>query len=482
MRNLFLAAAALIGLAAPACAQQFNNQTGATYTVLNSDCDPNGRRVVTFNNAAQVAVTLPQPGIAAGTQTFTNCTVTMQNLGPLPVIVTPTSSTIDGAATLALAPNSLGIAFVTDGNLWHKLGFQGGTPGGGANILDNGDFQIDQQYEGTGVALASGTPARSLDRWWGTFTASTSSAGNPTPTRATIATGSTIQPKELKITMNATASTTQPAALIGYVQQSIEGYNVADLQWGTAGALPVTYSGWMKTSIAGTWGIALQNGAQARSYVTTCTTAAATWTYCSATIPGDTSVTWSNAPNTIGGILAITWTCGSTFQTTAGAWAAGQYNCTSAQTLLSATASATMELADWKLERGATATPFVADTNAVAMQKAKHWYRKSFNPGTAAAQNAGTGKGETAAWNQIANGYPTATVIFESPMYHIASPTVTTYSPAASTANCYDVTGTAAISGTPSTTVSDTAFSFQCGTVATVQHEAALNWTVDTGF
>jgi hypothetical protein len=485
MRNILAALVALAGLGAlvaPAAAQQFNNQTGATYTVAPADCDPNGRRMLTVTNAASVAIALPQPGLAAGTQNFINCQVNILNLGGLPAIVTATSATIDGALTIQVPNNSIGLTLVTDGNLWHKSNYAGLVFG--ANILDNGDFQVDQQYEGTGAALASGTPARSLDRWWGTFTTSTSSAGNPTPTRASIATGLTLTARELKITMNATASTTQPAGLIGYVDQTIEGYNVADLQMGTTAALPQTYSGWMKVSVAGTYGIFLQNSGSAVSYVTGCTVAAATWTYCSGTIPGDPTGTWANTANTIGEIFGITWTCGSTFQAAAvNVWSTGAFNCVAAQTLLSATASATMELANWKLERGSTATPFQPDSNPVAMQKARHWYVKSFKPGTAVAQNAGTGTGETIAYTQIATSQVSAYVTFNPPLYHIASPTVTTYSPAAATAVCYDETGAAAVAGTPTTVVADTGLAYQCGaTVATIAHAIGLHWTVDTGF
>jgi hypothetical protein len=42
------------------------------------------------------------------------------------------------------------------------------------------------------------------------------------------------------------------------LQQVIEGYNVADLRWGTANAKTVTLSFWVRSSLTGTFGGALQ--------------------------------------------------------------------------------------------------------------------------------------------------------------------------------------------------------------------------------
>lgn len=74
-----------------------NNQTGTSYTIAASDCG----KMVTFNNAASIAVTLP----AAPTAGFANCQFSTQNIGAGVVTVTPTTSTINGAATLVLNQN-----------------------------------------------------------------------------------------------------------------------------------------------------------------------------------------------------------------------------------------------------------------------------------------------------------------------------------------------------------------------------------------
>lgn len=83
-----------------------NAQTGTTYTVLSGDSG----KLVTFSNASSVAVTLPQ---ATGSFT-TGWYFQVENLGAGTVTITPTTSTIDGAATLVLQTNQ-GALIVSDG-------------------------------------------------------------------------------------------------------------------------------------------------------------------------------------------------------------------------------------------------------------------------------------------------------------------------------------------------------------------------------
>lgn len=70
--------------------------TGTTDTILNSDCGD----LVTFSNASAIAVTLPQAG--ASSQFAAGCRVRLLNKGAGTVTVTPTTSTIGGAASVTL--------------------------------------------------------------------------------------------------------------------------------------------------------------------------------------------------------------------------------------------------------------------------------------------------------------------------------------------------------------------------------------------
>lgn len=83
-----------------------NAQVGTTYTVLNSDRS----KLVTLKNAASIAVTLPQAG-----SNFPNgwvCVVSNQGAGT--TTITPTTSTIDGVASLALTTGQ-GVTLISDG-------------------------------------------------------------------------------------------------------------------------------------------------------------------------------------------------------------------------------------------------------------------------------------------------------------------------------------------------------------------------------
>lgn len=72
--------------------------TGTTDTVLSTDFS----KMVTYTNAGTIAVTLPQAGSGSPAAFTSGWYVTIQNIGSTTVTITPTTSTINGAATLVL--------------------------------------------------------------------------------------------------------------------------------------------------------------------------------------------------------------------------------------------------------------------------------------------------------------------------------------------------------------------------------------------
>ncbi len=84
-----------------------NAQTGTTYTVIDGDCG----KFVTLNNASAVAVTLPQ---ANGSTFISGWHSNFINLGAGTVTITPTTSTVDGAASITLGTNK-GIEIFSNG-------------------------------------------------------------------------------------------------------------------------------------------------------------------------------------------------------------------------------------------------------------------------------------------------------------------------------------------------------------------------------
>jgi hypothetical protein len=143
------------------------------------------------------------------------------------------------------------------------------------------------------------------------------------------------------------------------VGQYIEGFNTADLVFGSASAATVTLSFWVKSSLTGTFGGALQNSARTRSYPFTYTiSSASTWEQKTVTIAGDTSGTWIGATNGIGLRVYFGLGVGSTYSGTAGAWAATNYYSATGAVSVIGTNSATWAVTGVQLEAGTTASPF----------------------------------------------------------------------------------------------------------------------------
>jgi hypothetical protein len=142
------------------------------------------------------------------------------------------------------------------------------------------------------------------------------------------------------------------------IEQAIEGFNIADLGWGTANAKTITLSFWVRSSLTGTFGGSLTNHGFNRSYPFTYTISSAnTWTQISVTIAGDTTGTWLTN-NDIG--LQVIWSLGSgsNFQGTAGAWAGSGLLSATGATSVVGTNGATWFVTGVQLEVGTQATSF----------------------------------------------------------------------------------------------------------------------------
>ena len=144
-----------------------------------------------------------------------------------------------------------------------------------------------------------------------------------------------------------------------FLQQRIEGYNVADLDFGKSTAKTITISFWVRSSLTGTFGGVLGNSAFDRSYPYTYTiNAANTWEYKTITIAGDTTGTWVGATNGLGLRVRFGLGVGSDFSGTAGAWAGAGYSSATGATSVVGTNGATFYITGVQLEVGSTATSF----------------------------------------------------------------------------------------------------------------------------
>jgi hypothetical protein len=158
--------------------------------------------------------------------------------------------------------------------------------------------------------------------------------------------------------------------------QYIEGFNTADLMWGTANAKTVTLSFWVQSSLTGTFGGSLQNSAQNRNYPFSYTISAAnTWEYKTITIAGDTTGTWVGATNGKGISLNFSLATGSTYSATAGAWTGSSFiSSATGATSVVGTNGATFYITGVQLEVGTQATSFEYRQYTTELALAQRYY------------------------------------------------------------------------------------------------------------
>jgi hypothetical protein len=215
------------------------------------------------------------------------------------------------------------------------------------NRIINGDMRIDQRNAGATVSTSSSYP---VDRFYvveGTSATFTSQRSTTAPTGFT---------NSLLFTVGTGASA--GAAEQVQIRQAIEGFNIADLAWGTANAKSVTISFQVRSSVTGTYCVFLQSSDGGVSYVATYTISAAnTFESKSITITGPTSGTFST-DNSLGVLVGWDLGSGSNFNTTAGSWQSGQYRRTTAQANFISNSSATFYITGVQLEVAPSATSF----------------------------------------------------------------------------------------------------------------------------
>ena len=256
---------------------------------------------------------------------------------------------------------------------------------GSRNRIINGDMRIDQRSAGASInTTTTGTNVYTLDRWayivsaTSKFTVQRDAGGITPPAGFTNYLGCT-----------STAATSVGSSDYFQINQSIEGFNIADLSWGTANAKTVTLSFWVRSSLGGTFGGSLRNSAIDRSYPFSYTISSAnTWEQKSITIAGDPSGTWLTT-NGIGIRLAFSLGMGSTFSGTAGAWAPGNLVSATGATSVVGVNGATLYITGVQFEVGSTATPFEIRPFGTELTLCERYYEKSYALNTAPGSNVG---------------------------------------------------------------------------------------------
>ena len=221
------------------------------------------------------------------------------------------------------------------------------------NRIINGAMVIDQRNAGASVTIPATAVTYTLDRWFA-YSAQASkfsvqqNAGSVTPP-----VGFT---NYLGVTSLSAYSVGANEQFI--LRQPIEGYNTADLGWGTANAKTITISFQVYSSLTGNFGGVLRNAADNRSYpFLYAVSSANTWTSVSITVAGDTTGTWVTN-NGAGLKVQFGLGCGSSVSGTAGSWSANTYESATGATSVVGTNGATFYITGVQLEVGSSATGF----------------------------------------------------------------------------------------------------------------------------
>ncbi len=267
--------------------------------------------------------------------------------------------------TIIAGPSNTGTAAILSS-------INGGPIAGARNRIINGDMRIDQRNGGAAVNnAADGTFA--VDRWVRYQNVGASNVGRnlngvTPPAGFTNYLG-------IQISTAGTATSSQYTNFQHYV----EGFNSADLAWGTANAQAATISFWVRSSLTGTQGFALQNASSALGYPFTVTiNAANTWEYKTATIPGPTTGTWDTA-NGRGITLIADLGMGSGFRFTAGSWQSGNVQGVTGANSLNQTLNATFYITGVQLEAGTVATPFERRSYGQELALCQRYYWQGYH-------------------------------------------------------------------------------------------------------
>ena len=245
---------------------------------------------------------------------------------------------------------------------------------GNRNIIINGKFEIDQRHLFSSHTVSQGGDFFA-DRW-GFYTDSGAFAQYGA-TSQVVADGPTGFEKSLKWTT--TSSGTIPATGEVLIRQVVEGYNINQVDYGSSGAKELTLSFYVKSSIAGNYGLTAQytdsggtNRYNLRSYTIN---SANTWELKTILIPANTANAFQQKTNGAG--LRLNWDLGegtSYSGSVTGNWQTTYVNGLTGGVKIADNNGATWQITGVQLEVGDTATDFEHRTFADELQRCQRYY------------------------------------------------------------------------------------------------------------
>ena len=242
------------------------------------------------------------------------------------------------------------------------------------NRIINGAMVIDQRNGGASVtASVINASVYMIDRWryysntGGSKFSYQQNAGSVTP-----------PPGFLNYFGITSLTANSPAATDEYIiQQSIEGFNIYDFDWGTANAKTVTLSFWARSSLTGNnFGACVKSANAGYTYPFNFSIPTAnTWTFITVTIPGPTLGLFGST-NGVGLQLLFNLGTGSTYLAgTSGAWTTTFSNAPTGSLNILGTNGATFYITGVQLEVGSSATSFeYLDYGNVLRQCQRYYY------------------------------------------------------------------------------------------------------------
>jgi hypothetical protein len=302
------------------------------------------RSVVSVNDIqATVNNVVQQPNdaytVSGTTITFTSApsagtnNVYVRYLSTTTQAISPSQGTVGWAQLNADTQQDLGISF--------------------KNRIINGAMQIDQRNAGASVTIPATTVTYTLDRWAAFGSAASKFSVQQDAGAVTPPAGFTDY-----LGVTSLSAYTVGSSEGFWIRQPIEGFNIANLGWGTANARTVTLSFWVRSSLTGTFGGTLLDNFTPLSYPFSYTISTAnTWEQKSITIVGPTSGTFPTN-NTAGLYMIFGLGNGSTVSGTAGSWQSANLQNVTGATSVVGTNGATFYITGVQLEVGTQATTF----------------------------------------------------------------------------------------------------------------------------
>ena len=263
-------------------------------------------------------------------------------------------TTADNSGILNLQSNGTTVATINSSgfNLPSANTINAANTFGFKNRLINGNMVIDQRNAGASVTPADLT--YTLDRWYARQTTSGKFSVQQNAGAVTPPAGFTNYLGCTSLSAYSVGSTDLFA-----IEQRIEGFNSADLSWGTANAKTITLSFWVRSSLTGNFGGNLRNGGSDYNYAFSYSIPVAnTWTQISVTISGPTAGTWAGATNGIGVIVELALGVGASYVGTGGVWTSSPVFAPTGSVSVVGTSGATWYVTGVQFEVGSQATSF----------------------------------------------------------------------------------------------------------------------------